>query len=70
MNNVNWIIGIIVAVIAVAIGLALLPVVFNFTSQAVNSTSNTTYQTLINIVPLVIIAGIVLAVVYMFVTKE
>ncbi|MEM4056896.1 MAG: hypothetical protein QW578_07660 [Thermoplasmatales archaeon] len=70
MNNVNWIIGIIVAVIAVAIGLALLPVVFNFTQQAVNSTSNTTYQTLINIVPLVIIAGIVLAVVYMFVTKE
>ncbi|MEM3986961.1 MAG: hypothetical protein QXR39_09325 [Candidatus Methanomethylicia archaeon] len=70
MNNVNWIIGIIVAVIAVAIGLALLPVVFNFTAQAVNSTSNTTYQTLINIVPLVIIAGIVLAVVYMFVTKE
>ncbi|MEM3260096.1 MAG: hypothetical protein QW533_06905 [Thermoplasmata archaeon] len=70
MNNVNWIIGIIVAVIAVAIGLALLPVVFNFTPQAVNSTSNTTYQTLINIVPLVIIAGIVLAVVYMFVTKE
>ncbi|MEM4067880.1 MAG: hypothetical protein QXV17_13580, partial [Candidatus Micrarchaeaceae archaeon] len=61
---------IIVAVIAVAIGLALLPVVFNFTQQAVNSTSNTTYQTLINIVPLVIIAGIVLAVVYMFVTKE
>ncbi|MGC8567586.1 MAG: hypothetical protein ACP5M8_08100 [Caldisphaera sp.] len=67
--EMDWVIGIILSIIAIVIGLSLLPVVLQTTANAVNSTSNTTYQTLINIIPLVFIAGLVIAVVYMFIRK-
>jgi hypothetical protein len=65
--EMEWVVGIILSIIAIVIGLSLLPVVLQATSNAVNSTSNTTYETLINIIPLIFIAGLVIAVVYMFI---
>ncbi len=65
--EMEWVVGIILSIIAIVIGLSLLPVVLNATANAVNSTNNTSYQTLINIIPLIFIAGLVIAVVYMFI---
>jgi uncharacterized alpha/beta hydrolase family protein len=61
---------IIVALVVIVIGLALVPTILNSTSTAVNSTTNTTYQALLNIVPLVFIAGILLVSVALFMTHR
>jgi uncharacterized alpha/beta hydrolase family protein len=61
---------IIVALVVIVIGLALVPTILNSTSTAVNSTTNTTYQSLLNIVPLVFIAGILLVSVALFMTHK
>ncbi len=66
----SWIEGIILALVAIVIGLALVPTVFTQTSNAVNSTTNTTYQALLNIIPLIFIAGILIASLYFFIRKE
>ncbi len=61
---------IIVALVVVVIGLALVPTILNSAQTAANATTNTTYQSLINIVPLVFIAGILLVSITLFMTKE
>jgi xanthine/uracil permease len=61
---------IIVALVVIVIGLALVPTILNSTATAVNSTTNTTYQSLLNIVPLVFIAGILLVSVALFMTHK
>lgn len=55
---------IITAVIGIVIAVALVPVVLNNVASAVNSTTNTTYQTLLNVIPIVFIAGILIIVLY------
>jgi len=40
-------------------------VVLNSVSSAVNSTTNTTYQTLINVIPIIFIAGILVGTIYL-----
>jgi uncharacterized protein (DUF697 family) len=66
MEAVKWVLGLIFGIVAIVVGLALLPVVFTSVGDAVNSTSNSTYQTMIGIIPLVVIAGIIISVLYLF----
>lgn len=63
MNNL------VIAVISIVVAVALVPVVLNSVSQAVNSTTNTTYQTLLNVIPIIFIAGILVAVIYMMIHR-
>jgi cell division protein FtsX len=57
--------GLIIAVITIVVAVALLPVVLNSVQTAVNSTTNTTYQALINVIPIIFIAGILVGVIYL-----
>jgi hypothetical protein len=61
--------GIIGAVIALVIALALVPTVISSTNDAAVNASGAT-KTLLQLVPLVFVAGLILVVVFLFMTKK
>ena len=61
--------GIIGAVIALVIALALVPTVISSTNDAAENATGPT-KTLLLLVPLVFVAGLVVLVIYMFMTKK
>jgi len=61
--------GIIGAVIALVIALALVPTVISSTNEAAHNATGAT-ATLLYLVPLVFVAGLVVLVIYMFMTKK
>ncbi len=61
---------IIIALIAIVIGVSLVPIIFTSTTAAQNATTNTTWSTLLGIVPLLFIVGILLIAVELFVTHK
>lgn len=65
----NLISGIIGAVIALVIALALVPTVIESTNAAKANASGST-ATLLGLVPLVFVAGLLLVVVFLFMTKK
>jgi len=61
--------GIIGAVIAVVIALALVPTVISSASQAATNATGPT-ATLLDLIPLVFVAGLILVVVFLFMKKK
>lgn len=68
-NMDQLIAGIIGAVIALVIALALVPTVISSTNDAAENATGAT-QTLLQLVPLVFVAGLILVVVFLFMTKK
>ena len=65
--------AIILVVIGVAVAMSVFPVVLSSVNEAYNQTNSTVFpnvNTLETIIPLVVIAGIILAVVLMFFKKD
>ena len=65
--------AIILVVIGVAVAMSVFPVVLSSVNEAYNQTNATVFpnvNTLETIIPLVVIAGIILAVVLMFFRKD
>ena len=65
--------AIILVVIGVAVAMSVFPVVLSSVNEAYNQTNSTVFpnvNTLETIIPLVVIAGIILAVVLMFFRKD
>jgi len=61
--------GIIGAVIALVIALALVPTVISSTNDAAENATGAT-KTLLQLVPLVFVAGLILVVVFLFMTRK
>jgi hypothetical protein len=56
----------VVIMVVIIIGHPLVSIIFSATTTAVNSTTNIIYQTLLNIVPLIFIASIIIGSVALF----